>query len=109
MQHQRGADHPDQEDVRVGGVGAAARREDPQHVVVEVDADLDQIGIAERVDPEGPVDLPADLARQRRSRAARRTAAGPVRGSGSGGSTEMVSPKVSAAMRVMSEKRASCG
>ena len=32
-QHQRCADHPDQEDVRVGGVGAAARREDPQHVV----------------------------------------------------------------------------
>ena len=51
-QHQRGPRHPEQEDLRVRGVGAAARREDPEHVVAEIDADLDEVGIAQRVEPE---------------------------------------------------------
>ena len=42
-QHEAGADHPDDEDQRVGGVGLAAAGEDAQHVVVELDADLDQV------------------------------------------------------------------
>ena len=65
-QHKRGAGHPEKEDLRVGGVGAASRREHPQHMVAEVDANFDHVGIAERVEPERPVDVAADLARKRR-------------------------------------------
>ena len=39
-QDQRGAHHPDQEDVGVGGVGLAAARDDAHHGVVELDADV---------------------------------------------------------------------
>ena len=64
QQHQRGADHPNQEDMRVRGIGLAAAHEDAQHLAFELDADLDDVGIANRVDPEGAVDLPGDLRRQ---------------------------------------------
>ncbi len=74
-QQGRSADHPEQEDVRVGGVGLAALGEDAQHRLVELDADLDQVRVADRVDPERL----ADLRRSRATapgRAPRRTAWG---------------------------------
>ena len=64
-QHQRGADHPEQEDLRVRRIGGAAPREHPHHRLVELDADLDQRRFADRVDPERPRDLLAQLVRQR--------------------------------------------
>ncbi len=60
-QHHRGRHHPPDEDQRVGDIGLGARREDAQHRMVELDADLDQARAAERVDPERLADLPADL------------------------------------------------
>ena len=65
QQHQRRADHPPQEDFRVRRIGGAALREHAHHRVVEPDADLDQVGAPDRVDPERPADLLADLLRQR--------------------------------------------
>ena len=56
-QHQRGAHHPQQEDVGVGGVGGVAPREHPHHRVIELDADLHQRRAPDRVDPERPRDL----------------------------------------------------
>ena len=41
-QHQRGADHPQQEDFGVRRIGGVAAREHPHDRVVELDADLDQ-------------------------------------------------------------------
>ncbi len=64
-QHQRGADHPQQEDFRVRGIGGAAAREHPHHGVVELDAELDEVRPAHRVDPERPADLLANLFRER--------------------------------------------
>ena len=64
-QDHRGAHHPHQEDVGVGRVGGAAPGEHPHHRVVEQDADLDQRRAADRIDPERPLDLLADLLRQR--------------------------------------------
>ena len=64
-QHQRGADHPEQEDFRIRGVGRAAAREHPHHRVVELDADFDQRRLADRVDPVRPADLLAQFLRQR--------------------------------------------
>jgi hypothetical protein len=64
-EHERGADHPQEENVGVGGVGVAAAGEDAQHVIVEADADLDDRGIADRVEPERPVDLARDLLAER--------------------------------------------
>ena len=65
QQHQRGADHPEQENLRVRGVGGAAPGEHAHHRVVELDADLDERGAADGVDPERPADLLAKLDRQR--------------------------------------------
>ena len=64
-QHQRGAHHPSQKDVRVRDIGGTARREDPHHRVVELDADLEQCRAPDRIDPERPADLLSDLLRQR--------------------------------------------
>ncbi len=76
-QDERGADHPEQEDLGVRGVGRAARREHPHHRIVELDADLDQRRFADGVDPERPLDL-AQFDRQAPGRAARRTASVPA-------------------------------
>ena len=65
QQDRRGADHPEQEDLRIRGIGGAALGEDPHHRVVELNADFHQIGAADGVDPERPADLPAELHRQR--------------------------------------------
>jgi hypothetical protein len=64
-QHQRGADHPEQEDLRIRRIGRAARREHAHHRVGQLDADLHQRRTAHRVDPERPADLLAQLDRQR--------------------------------------------
>ena len=64
-QHQRGADHPGQEDLGIRRIGGAAAGEHPHHRIVELDADLDQRRAADGVDPERPADLPAELLRQR--------------------------------------------
>ena len=64
-QHERGPDHPDEEDVRVRGVGQAAACDDPHHRVLQLDPDLDQVRTPDRVDPEGAAHLPGDLVRQR--------------------------------------------
>ena len=60
-QHQRRAHHPQQENLRIGRVGSAATGEDPQDRVVKLDADLNQGGPPDRVDPEWPRDLFANL------------------------------------------------
>ena len=62
-QHQRGADHPGEKNMRVRHVGGAARREYAHHRIVELDADLDQRRTSDRVDPERPPDLLAQLLR----------------------------------------------
>ena len=41
-QHQRCPDHPDKEDMGVGGIGRAAAGEDAQGLVFQLDADFDQ-------------------------------------------------------------------
>ena len=64
-QHQRGADHPGEEDVGIRDIGGAARREYAHDRVVELDADLEQRRAPDGVDPERPADLLADLLRQR--------------------------------------------
>ncbi len=73
-QHQRGTDHPEQEDFRIRRVGGAAPREHPHHFVVELNANLDQRRLADRVDPERPADLLAQFVGQRRIEQAKRTA-----------------------------------
>jgi len=65
QQHEGGADHPDQEDVRVRGIGLGAAGDDAENVVAECDADLDQVGVADGVDPEGPMDTGDDLVGER--------------------------------------------
>ena len=77
-QHRRGAEHPEQEDLRVRRIGRVAAREHAHHRVVELDPDLDQRRFADGVDPERPPDLLAQFFRQRRDRAARRTASAPA-------------------------------
>ena len=65
QQDRRRADHPEQEDLRIRRVGGTSLGEDPHHGIVKLDPDLDQIGIADGVDPERPADLPAELHRER--------------------------------------------
>ena len=65
QQDRGGAQHPEDEDLRIRGIGRAALGEDPHHRVVELDADFDQIGAADGIDPERPADLAAELHRQR--------------------------------------------
>ena len=64
-QNQRGRHHPDQEHPGVGVVDVGAAGEDPHDRVGELDADLDDRGAADGVDPERQLDLLADLLRQR--------------------------------------------
>ena len=60
-QYHRGRHHPPDEDDRIGDVGFGAGRKHAQHIVVELDADLDQARAADGVDPERLADLAADL------------------------------------------------
>ena len=61
-QHEGRAAHPHQEDVRVGGIGLAAPRQNAHHVVlVELDAHLHIARAADRIDPVGTVDLSPQL------------------------------------------------
>ncbi len=64
-QQQRGSHHPGEEDVRVGDIGGAARREHAHDRIVELDADLEQRRAPDRVDPERAADLLAHLVRER--------------------------------------------
>ena len=64
-QHERGAEHPQEEDLRIGGIGLAAPRQHMHHGVVELDANVDEVGGADGVDPERLADLPLDLVGQR--------------------------------------------
>jgi hypothetical protein len=66
QQHERRSDHPQQEDLRVGRVGLAAAGDDMHHRGVELDANIDEVGAADRVDPERPSDLARQLVRERR-------------------------------------------
>ncbi|OIQ64827.1 hypothetical protein GALL_536210 [mine drainage metagenome] len=61
----RCADHPEQEDLRIRGIGGAALGEDAHHRVIELNADFDQVGAADGVDPERFGYLPAQLTRER--------------------------------------------
>ena len=56
-QHKRCAKHPEQEDIGVRGIGGAAIGDDAQDRIVEKNANLDQIGAPDRVEPEGTADL----------------------------------------------------
>ncbi len=60
-QNERRADHPDEEDMRVGRVGLISPCEDAQRLVVQLNPDFDQRSVAISVDPEGPADLCGDL------------------------------------------------
>jgi hypothetical protein len=100
QKHKRGADHPQQEDVGVRGISLAAADEDAQHLVVELDANLDDVGAADRVEPERSVDLPADFGRKRLSRI-EKNGFGPGGGRGSGGSRSIFSDMRSWAMRMI--------
>ena len=64
-QDHRRADHPQEEDVRVRGVGLRPRGDEAQNGVLQLDADFDVPRLADRVDPERPLHLAADLVRQR--------------------------------------------
>ena len=65
-QEDRGrAQHPEDENLRIGGVGGAALREHAHHGVVEPNANFNQVGFADGIDPERPADLAANLHRER--------------------------------------------
>ena len=53
--------HPDEENQRVGCISLTSAGKYAQHLVLKLDADLNQVGITNRVDPEGAVDLFGDL------------------------------------------------
>jgi hypothetical protein len=65
QQDRRGAQHPNQEDVRVGDKGLASRSNEPQDRLVELDADLHLSRLADRVDPERALDVGTDLVGKR--------------------------------------------
>ena len=75
-QDERGAAHPEQEDMRVRRIGLAAPGEHAHDAFVELDPDLDQVRAPDRVDPERPR-RPGGAARRRAlRRGSRRTASG---------------------------------
>src|SRR6185437_9242095 len=108
QQHYRRANHPEQEYLRIGGVGRAAAREYPHDRVVELDADFHQRRFAHGINPEGAADLFAQFLRERlvqqreeRLRTRRRQRAG-----GQGSTTK---PSRSCAMRRICAWSAFCG
>ena len=64
QQHDRRAEHPEDEDVDVGVVGEASPGDETQHAEAEIDADLQQSGAADRVDPKRIVDLALEFVGQ---------------------------------------------
>ena len=62
---ERGAHHPTQENVGVRNIGCAARGEHAHDCIIKQDADLQQCGASDGVDPERTADLAADLPRER--------------------------------------------
>jgi len=56
---------PEDEDLRIRRIGCAALREDPNHRVVELNAEFPLVERPTGVDPERLCDLPAELHRQR--------------------------------------------
>jgi hypothetical protein len=71
--------------MRVGRIGLAAPRQDAQHLVLHLDANLDEIGVADGVDPEGAADLPGDFLAERMRSRIEKKGFGAGAGSGSGG------------------------
>ena len=63
-QHQRRAEHPHQEDMRIRRIDGVAVGDDAQHRIIEQDLDFDEIGASDRVDPVGAVELAGEFARQ---------------------------------------------
>ncbi len=108
-QHERGAAHPQQEDVRVRGVGLAAPGEHPHHGVVELDPDLDEVRAPDRVDPERPRDLARHLARTAPGRGSRRTASAPAAAASASGRISTSRSSRSLAMRASVSPFLSCG
>jgi len=45
----------------VGGIGLAAARKNAKDLVVKQNPDFDKVGIADRINPEGPPDLAGDF------------------------------------------------
>src|SRR5262245_58546073 len=60
-QHERGAQHPQQKDLRVRRISLAAACQHIHHRVVKLDANIDEVRVPNRVDPEGLSDLARDL------------------------------------------------
>ena len=98
-QHQRGADHPEEEDVRVRRVGLAAPRDHAHDAFVELDADLDEVRAADRVGPERPC-RPGGAARRRAlRRGCEKNGFGPGGGRSVSRRMSTSRPRRSAAMR----------
>jgi hypothetical protein len=58
---QRRSEHPHDENMRVRGVSLTAMRDDAHHGILELDADFDQIGAADRIEPKRATDLATDF------------------------------------------------
>ena len=65
-QHERSAEHPDKENMRIRRIGRIAVGDDAHHRIFKLDADFDEARAAHRINPERPPDLRGDLARQSR-------------------------------------------
>src|SRR5665648_1023390 len=65
-EHERGAKHPHQEDMRVRRVGLATSGKHMHDGVVELDANVDEIGTANGVEPERAPELASQFVGERR-------------------------------------------
>ena len=65
-QHDRGAEHPENEDMDVRLIGERAARHETQDAVAELHAHLHQPGPTDGVDPEGQAHLPGEFFRAAR-------------------------------------------
>ena len=75
-QHDRGAEHPENEDMDVRLIGERAARHETQDAVAELHADLHQPGPTDGVDPERQAHLPGEFFRQRAGQRIERTEEG---------------------------------
>ena len=100
--HQRGADHPDKEDVGIGGIGLAAAHEDPQHLVVELDADFQTTPELPTVSIQNGRPICRVISAERIWSRIEKNGLGPGAGSGSGGRMSTFSCRRSWAMRMTS-------
>ena len=57
-QHEGSAEHPENEDIGIRGIGGAAIGDHAQDRMIEQNPDLDEIRAAHRIEPERPADLP---------------------------------------------------